>query len=455
MKKMLKKILKPLVDMVRGRRVWKKYQSKKDTILMERAGDLLSLGRRDLPKFKEVKRFIEEENIKRLRTKETVNVGFVAYSSAMWSCDALFKKIDKSKKFNPVVIVCDLEEGTAETRNKIHKDAVEFFNKKGYKTVDARKIPAEEYLQKMDLLIYLTPFRISQKNLNIQEVPLRILTVYITYSFMIAEREEKFNLPMYQLTWKFFTDTLIYKDLMGEKCHPGNENAEFCGFMKMDTFLEKSKRDSAVVWKGSPKAKRIIYAPHHSVFDEKAGFSTFDLNGKFMLELAKKYKDETSWIIKPHPLLRGRIVKNGFFKNVEEYDEYLKEWDKLPNAKVVMGGDYLEWFKSSDSMILDSISFLVEYQYAHKPLLLLTRDTQRFNAFGKKLKEVLYQANGDDYKTIEDYLKNVVLSGDDVMKEKREKFFDENLNYYKYNNGRLASDYVYEFLDNTLGGQDA
>ncbi len=48
--------------------------------------------------------------------------------------------------------------------------------------------------------------------------------------------------------------------------------------------------------------------------------------------LAKKYSGNTSWVVKPHPLLRNRIVSNGFFADEREYDKYLENWNNLPNA---------------------------------------------------------------------------------------------------------------------------
>ena len=41
-------------------------------------------------------------------------------------------------------------------------------------------------------------------------------------------------------------------------------------------------------------------------------------------------------------------------------------------------GEYLAYFASSDAMILDSVSFMAEYLYVHKPALFLTREGERF-----------------------------------------------------------------------------
>ena len=55
---------------------------------------------------------------------------------------------------------------------------------------------------------------------------------------------------------------------------------------------------------------------------------------------------------------------------------YLQAWNDLPNAQVYTGAYYQALFATSDGMIQDSGSFIVEYQYVDKPMIFLTRDTQ-------------------------------------------------------------------------------
>lgn len=414
-----------------------------------------SVCRKDVKKFFEIKDWLESENIRRLSEKRKIKVGFITYTVSMWSCDDLYKMLEKSEKFDPFVMVADFADGTPESRRVSHEEAVRFFKDRGYKLVNIRNDrDAKNALMDCDILFYLTPYRFEQKAVNILNIPMRILAVHIPYSFMVAEREEKYNLPMYRLVWRFFTDTLFYKDLMKKHSTTGDRNVEFCGFMRMDEFLD-NKETPGDIWKvpeGAKGVKKIIYAPHHSVCDKKAGFSTFDQNYKFMYELAKKYQNETSWVIKPHPLMRSRIVQNGFFANAKEYDDYLKDWAELPNAKVMDDGAYFGIFKDSDAMILDSASFLAEYQYTGKPLLFLTRDTQRFNIFGEKLRKILYLAKGDDFEVIEGFLRKVIFGGEDTMKEQRARFFKKYLDYYDYNGKKTASQYVYDFLCRTFAG---
>ena len=99
------------------------------------------------------------------------------------------------------------------------------------------------------------------------------------------------------------------------------------------------------------KIKKIIYAPHWSIKDAVTGFGNFDKIYKSLYEYVKKNETSTSWVFRPHPMLRVGAVQQGIFKSEEEYEEYLEMWRQLPNAQVIENGMYTDIFESSDAMI--------------------------------------------------------------------------------------------------------
>lgn len=132
---------------------------------------------------------------------------------------------------------------------------------------------------------------------------------------------------------------------------------------------------------------------------------------------------------KPHPHLKYKAIQAGIFKDMNEWKEYENQWRNLQNADVIDEGMYDELFVNSDAMILDSVSFLVEYLYVHKPLLQLMRKEQRYNDVGDRLIKVHYVADGKDEEAIERFLQEVVLGGKDNKRELREEFFVKNFDY--------------------------
>ena len=167
-----------------------------------------------------------------------------------------------------------------------------------------------------------------------------------------------------------------------------------------------------------------------------------------MYEFAKTHP-EISCVFKPHLNLLFSVLKEKLFPSTEDFEKYLRDWDDLPNAQVAMGAYYQEIFATSDGMIHDSGSFIAEYQYTHKPMIFLTRDTQEFNETGRKILDASYCVDGRDLDGIAALMKKVFIDGNDFMKDERQKVFDEHLNYFK-RNGITASEFIFKNISQDL-----
>lgn len=388
---------------------------------------------------------------KELRDKQRIKVAFVLYSASMWSCDDLYQMFEADDRFEPSVVVCKFDFDSDKQTWPTYVQSIAFFEKKGYRlrTVadDTPKNQGWRAMCEPDIMFYLTPYSsMFPVGVNQGYMPAKVLTIYIPYSYMLVKAEGKFNKAGFIYSWRHFCDSEIYRKLLLNHSKLYERNTKFVGYPKMDTFFEPCDKDPKELWKlTDSRQKKIIYAPHHSLKDIyycSSHFATFDKNGQFILELARKHP-ETTWIIKPHPNMKMTAVEIGVFKTVQDFDDYLAQWDALPNAKVVQEGSYVDYFKTSDAMIGDSVSFLAEYQFTGKPQLLLTRPEQEFNEFGAMVQEVLYKCPGEDLEGIESFLKSVVIDGNDTMKQQRTEFFDENLNYYKKNGNVKASQQIF------------
>ena len=183
----------------------------------------------------------------------------------------------------------------------------------------------------------------------------------------------------------------------------------------------------ASVWKDTnPRFKRIIWAPHHSIegHDGLLQLSTFLENAESMLELAGNHKNEFQFAFKPHPLLLQALYDHPKW-GVERADSYYQCWENGDNTTLVTGA-YIDLFKSSDAMIHDCGSFIVEYLCTQKPVMYLggSREGQS-NIVGLKAYASHYQ--GKTMEEIEHFLIEVVLNGNDPMKLQREQIYKEVL----------------------------
>lgn len=398
-----------------------------------------------------IKHFLEDISIRKLKKKEKLRVAFVVSGIPVWCGDELYNLLDKSELFEPYIYVFLHNIGqSVKMMLDEYDEHVKVFRDKGMRVIDTINRAEgiiytwEQIGEFPDICIWTTPWiyaHVPQQCFT--EYPLSTIHTYIPYGYILANNEEndyvqmQYNYEFHNLVWKIFAENAIAVEMAEKYAFTGKENTVYTGAPKMDVFFESLNSDpweDVINTCGNKNAKRIIYAPHHSM---QAGgnilWATFQDNYRIILELAKKYENDTVWLFKPHPALKFKSIYVGLFKDETEWDAYVQEWRDLKNGMVYEGADYPPFFRCSDAMILDCASFIAEYLYVNKPALFLRRKEQNFNELGRKLLTLLYQADGINAKDIEDFIQNVVLDGMDNKQKEREAFFEGYINYRRLN----------------------
>ena len=434
--------IRVLIKKVAGKYYAKKYKRciEKNKPLKGKYGSFRFIADSSLDDFKTIKRYNDSMNLKLISRKTKIRFGIVVYTSSMWNVDDLYHLLNNDERFDVSIIIAPFEMPDRDSSNAEYDKCLRYFKDLTYPVIESKEL---ESLCNYDMLFYLTPFRFYDEKVNLYNVNLNTIILHTSYSFMLSGNMEKLDLWMYHWSLRYYTDSEYYKQLV-EKSKYYTGNTVYLGFPKMDRFY------TAQTVRVSPK-KTIIYAPHHSVNYTQFKSSTFADNYRAILELAKKYSDSTFWIYKPHPMLRANSVSAGVFNSVQEYDEYEAEWSNLSNAAVVNSGDYFDTFKGSDAMITDSVSFLAEYQFTQKPLLLVESGKEKYNSFGDEILKILYKCPGDDIDSIEQFIIDVI-ENKDCMFEIRKRFFDDNL-FYRIN-GETANKRIYDDIIFMLKGRD-
>lgn len=389
---------------------------------------------------------IFEINAEKIRRKDKINIGFVTYDASMWCGDDLYNLFAQDDSCNPTIFLCLRRDKF--TVPKVIEDfqrGIKQFKDADLNVVGVTDNDAE--IPHQDVLIMLTPYLdVLPEAFQLSKLTAETFLVYIPYSLHVS-LWRVWDEPIFNICWKIFFETQVELDLNIKNAPIGMPRGYYSGYPKVDVFVkDNGKFDFA--WKmARPDAKKIIYAPHWSL-NQGVLYSTFQWNYQFMYDYAKAHP-EISWVFKPHPNLLFSAVESGLFDSAEAFNEYLKAWDNLPNAKVVTGAYYQDIFATSDGMILDSGSFIIEYQYTHKPMIFLTRDTQTFNDFTNGLMQVSYRVDGRDLNGIANLMQKVFIDGNDEMYQSRRDFFDKYLNYVKAN-GMTASEYIFKNITQTL-----
>lgn len=382
------------------------------------------------------------KKLKSLKNKEKIKVAFVCEENQKWGYTKLYKLFLSNSRFEvlPVILYPIITSSRVEFTQKAN---FEFFKNEGIEALDGYDykndeiIPLESF--QPDLVFYQQPWYLNNLN-HPQHVSEFALTLMSPYGFTtLGEKNWGSDLvkAVYSSLWMFFSETKYHLNFYKKAANMRfKDNLYPSGSVKLDAYFSFDKTEVSNLWKG--EGKRIIYAPHHSIFNNGLKMSTFHKNFKFFLDFAKTHPS-LSFIFKPHPALKNACVQFGLMSEVK-YNNYLDEWRNLPNSDVYEGGRYFELFKTSDVLVTDASSFPAEYFPTRKPIIFLERkDKAPLDAFGKKLFLGIYSLY--DICEFENLL-NKILFVDDSLKPVREKIFKQCFNDFSLS----ASEKIEKFI---------
>lgn len=378
--------------------------------------------------------------VKRLKKKAKIKVVFIVSENTKWGYQQLYELFDKSERFEPIVLITLLTSvfsGKDKTRYNVEEN-YNFFKDRGmnvaYLFKNGKYLDLKSFHP--DIVFWDQPWDLPKKYTP-RKVSKYALTCYSSYCFGATDLKERYIEHFDGFLYKYFIEHELSINVCKKYSEFAEKNCEVVGYPKLDAYTKELKGIPGV-WRDPEKIK-VIYAPHHS-FDKKTKMATFDENGEFILELAKKHP-ETTWIFKPHPRFKFALLKTGLMTE-EEIDNYYKEWEEV--GTVYTKGDYIDIFKSSDAMITDCMSFLAEYLPSKHPLIRIVSPTSpKYNPLGELILSEYY--NVYDNEALEKTFLDVVINKNDTRKEKRLDLIKEILDY-----NYLASEKIYDCIVQAL-----
>jgi hypothetical protein len=386
-----------------------------------------------------------------IRKKNKIKVAFLLIHESVWKYEGVYKLMEQDKRFDPIVIICPYTAFSVEIMVREMENSYQKFKVAGYNVIKSFDESTGVFLDvksniNPDLVCFTNPWDLTRPEYLISNF-YNYLTCYVPYGFKISHLyDAHYNGNMQNFVWKFFLETEIHKKLSLKYSINKSYNTVVTGYPGMDKLLDINHK-AKEVWKiNDKKIKRIIWAPHHTIQGMGANldYSTFLDYADFMLDLANKYQNEIQISFKPHPVLRGKL-NNDEIWGTQKTDSYYQKWAELSNGQL-NDGEYIDLFVTSDGMIHDSGSFVVEYLYTKKPVMFLLRDESiknRFNEVGKEALSNLYL--GKSKNDIECFIQKIIIEGDDFLKKERLSFFDAII---RPPNNCSASENIYNCLVN-------
>lgn len=378
-------------------------------------------------KFRYVYPLYQQLYVKWLRHREQINIVFIASSLSMWRYQRIYEFLRNNSRFKVSVVIIPFSSYSKEQQEEDIKKLKAYFDFLqiqyyiGNDSIqDIKKELSPHILFYPQPYEKILPLKFDYRNFR------RRLLCYNPYAFWMSKGDWSYNLPLHNYAWKLFYSTELH--LKDAKSYAYNKgcNVEVVGYPNADIFLNENHKD---VWKKQNKyKKRIIWAPHFTIFT--GGYtnqSNFLWLADFMLDIAGKYVDSVQIAFKPHPKLRTALYKHPEWGK-DKTESYYKAWETMGNTQLETG-EFIDLFMTSDAMIHDSGSFCVEYHYTKRPVMYIARDFEKQvsdkGEFGQMAMKLHYVANCED--DIVNFIENVVLKGDDPMKQGREYFFKQYL----------------------------
>jgi hypothetical protein len=387
--------------------------------------------------------------LKKVQHKDKIKVAFFLIHDSIWKYEGVYRLLENDKRFEPIVVICPYTNSKEEIMFREMNQAFLSFTNQRYKVINTFNASTNQWLNvkkdiNPDIIFFTNPHEITKTEYYITNFR-HCLTCYSPYGYMLSNTQDmQFNKPFHNLLWKGFYETPIHKNMAEKYAWNKGRNITTSGSPMCDKFLDNSYIPTDP-WKIKDRnVKRIIWAPHHTIEENTKilGYSNFLKYYDFMLDFLKSNRDKIQIAFKPHPLLRSKLYELKDWGK-EKTDRYYKEWDCISNGQLEEGA-YEDLFLTSDAMILDSISFVVEYFFLKKPLLFMVKDKNvlnKLNEFGEMIFKQLYLSN--NIKDIRTFIDQIVIKNDDYLLGSRELFKEK---YLLPPNNQSASYNIYHEL---------
>lgn len=366
----------------------------------------------------------------KLRKKEQkgkkIRVCFLVIYDSVFPAKHIFEKMCDDNVFEPYILVIpDVLRGTQNMFYQMGKTSESLFAqyKQVYNSYDYNKKQFIDFSNKMDLCFFANPY--DSMTLEMYRIKTlsrqKILCLYTSYGYVISNWHYSLYTGVeYNSLYKIYAlEKYEYDELRKKLSNPNT--VKLTGYCKMDDLVKFKPAERI--------RKKIIVAPHHTVNFEGLTLSNFLKYYIFFLELPKKYPD-IDFVFRPHPLLFTAIINNKVWTK-EKVEKYLKKMKEIPNVEYQDGGNYFDTFVNSDGLIHDCGSFSAEYLFTGHPCCYLLKDKvmdkKNSNEFHKACIEQHYKARCEQ--DIIDFIENVVIKENDLIKNQRKEFFEKTLKY--------------------------
>lgn len=366
------------------------------------------------------------------RGARPIRVMFLISNTASWKVGPVFEQMMQDPDFQPIAVICPTTNGALQTVAQHTADcARRYLEDQMFPYVDMTGLDAVKTrieIRKIDphLVFFTNPHSLVPTYLH-DEILTSRLTCYVPYHHEVmtyGNNQEQYNQNSHNSFWLIFVPHEESKRYFEMTRIRGSAGVAVTGFPACEPLLAPPSARNPSPWKAQERnKKRVIYAPHW-LWRPDIKMATIDTFGEAMRHLAEKYQDDVQWALRPHPMLKSRLMKTPEW-GPQRTEDFFDFWEQEEFCQI-HEEDYLPLFQTSDAIIHDSGSFLAEYLYLKKPAMYLMTDQtgdKYFNPFGRRA--ITSCEVGQSVDDIERFLIRVLSGETDHAIDDR--FFNEDI----------------------------
>lgn len=324
-----------------------------------------------------------------------IDVVFLVVYKSIWKADLVFQQMAKDSRYNPCIIVIPRMDANNVLEDA--EDTYKYFKEKGYNTkiaYDNKNWQKLESFTNVDIIFFSIPYSYSLPQYLISSL-YKKLTCYVPYFEQIdTNYEGHFNGLTENVCWKVFQINEIHKKIAIKHAFNNGRNIDVVGYPATEPLYTSTGLQTNP-WKNKA-LKKVIIAPHHSIASSTPlANATFLETAEVLQSLPTLFKNSVTFAFKPHPLLKDKLYKHPDW-GIKKTDSYWDFWSNQENAQFEDAG-YIDLFKTSDAMIHDCSSFIIEYLYVNKPCLYLNSQIREgLNEYGEIGYDAILKAKNNE-----------------------------------------------------------
>jgi hypothetical protein len=356
---------------------------------------------------------------------------FVCHEPALWSMfESVYHAMVDDPGFSPLVVVLPYMHPTLPDGQ--YKDAgmLEFCETRKIKVIWGYDKEKNEWLNPAllmpDYVFFQTPYQLFPSMWSAERVSIMARVCYIPYATCLfrGEVDELLHpVSFIRYTRFMFKESPVSKNLFVKKFQQQDWFDEgkviLCGHPKLDYLNDDNDLTGKVFKRRIRKdIKRILWTPRWNTGEGNCHF--FDYKD-FLMLFCKEHQD-IDFIFRPHPLCLQNFLRTGELTE-SDLKQMEMDFDNSLNMTLDRTGEYHDTFLTSDILVSDVSSMMLEYFGTGKPIV-YTHRIDVFNELGRKLSEGFYWVNNSTELKI---TMEMLIAGNDPLRKKRKELMAEVL----------------------------